>query len=400
MGSASCFPAVRTSGASSARLDGESSRTSARSDREKARGGREDVALAGARPLFGDGRLDEPARFAVVSAQHGDEGPGPGAGGPRALVLPERRREGVEDRVRVVETALKNADERDVRGEGRRIRPERAAGLDDGLGRCGGMADAHQAAGEGAVPPGLRQRTEQAGGAGLGQEPPILRCERGAVDPVESAGDGVAAKLHREPGFVPVVREPRLHAAVAGHDRVEHPAAVRLHGQPRRPARRRPQTATLPGGVREPRIDELPVGVLDPRVRQGSSVGVDAGMAQYRHDLRHGAHVRVHHPVDERRRLSVGRQGGEEACEGLRLRRGHGSASISPRCAGHRRLLCPPESETDLAERARPRHRSRTARTACGPAHRPLLPHLQHGSVACFNCPPVTVVTVYEWNDR
>ena len=87
--------------------------------------------------------------------------PAPGAAGPRALVLPESGRKGVEDRVHLVETALKDADEGDVRGERRRIRPERAAGLDDGLGRCGAMADAHQAAGERAIPPGLRQRTEQ-----------------------------------------------------------------------------------------------------------------------------------------------------------------------------------------------------------------------------------------------
>ena len=230
------------------------------------RGLREHVALASAGPLLGDGRFDVPVRLGVVASQHGGEGAGAGAAGPRALALAQRRGQGVEDRVDLVETSLKDADERDLRGERGWIRPQLPARLDDGLGRRRGVDDPHQAACQRAVPAGLGQRAEQAGGAGLGQESPLLRLDRVAVDAGEVAGDCVAAQRHRGPGLVVVVREPGMHVRVGDHDHVEPAPAVRLHRQPRCPVRQRPQTTTWPGGVREPVLHELAAGVLKLRV--------------------------------------------------------------------------------------------------------------------------------------
>ena len=279
------------------------------------RGRGEHVALAGAGPLLGDGRFDVPARLRVVASQHGGEGARAGTADLHMFVLVHLRGQGVEDRVHLVETALKDADECNLRGERRRFRPQLAAGVDDGLGRRRGVDDAHQAARKGAVPAGLGQGAEQAGGAGFGQESPLLRLDRVAVGTGQAAGDGIAAQRHRGPGFVVVVREPGMHVVVTGHDPVQHACAVRLHRQPRRPVQRRPQTVVPRGGVRQPVLHELPGGVQEWCVRQASSPGLDVGVAQYQRDLPRRADMRVHDPVDERRGLGVGRKGLEEAGE-------------------------------------------------------------------------------------
>ena len=266
-----------------------------------------------------------PARLHVVASQHGGEGAGAGTADPHALALAHLCRQGVEDRVDVVQAALKDADECDIRSERRRLRRQLAAGVDDGLRQRRGIDDAHQATRECAVAAGLRQRVEQAGGAGLGQESPRLRLDRAAVDLGHAAGDGMTTQRHRGPGGVIVVREPGMHVVVTGHDPVQHAGAVRLHRQPRRPLRRRPQTVVPPsGGVRQPVLHELPSGALESCARQTSSPGLDVGVAQYLRDLPRRAHMRVHDPVDERRGLGVGRKGLEDVGQVGTV--GHGEA--------------------------------------------------------------------------
>ena len=347
----------------------------------EARGCGEHVAFAGPRPLLGDGRLDEPARLVVVASQRGDEGPCPGVAGSRSLALSQPRGKGVEDRVHLVETALQDADERDVRGERRRIRPQLAARFDDRLGRRGGVDDVHQAAGERAVPPCFGQRAEQAGGAGLGQELPPRRADPVAVDMCKAAGDRVAAQLHRRPGLVVVVRVPGMHLTVAGHDPVEQAAPMRLHRQPRRPVRRCPEAGAPPRREHEPTLHELPVGVPEPCVRQTapprSDVAVVQRMVQHPHDLRRGADMRVHDPVDERRGLSVGRQGVEVIGEVLAIGHGGGHSSIQDEAT----LRGPTLSPEPGGRQARPSPAGRAAR-AIPRRPAPCAGGVSHGSAA------------------
>ena len=97
-----------------------------------------------------------------------------------------------------------------------------------------------------------------------------------------------------------------MHLPVPGHDTVERACAVRLHGQPRRPVRRRPQSPVCPGGVRKPRLHELPVGVPELFVRQVPSPRLDFRVAQDAGYLGNGADVGVHDSVHERRSLRFG----------------------------------------------------------------------------------------------
>ena len=250
-----------------------------------------------------------------------------------------------------------SADER------RRVRPQLAAGFDDRLGRRGGVDDVHQAAGERAVAPCFGQRAEQAGGAGLGQELPPGRADPVAVDVGKAAGDRVAAQLHRGPGFVVVVRVPGVHVTVAGHDPIEQVAPMRLHRQPRRPVRRCPEAGAPPGREHEPSLHELPVGVPEPCVRQAapprSDVAVVQRVVQHPHDLRRGAHMRVHDPVDEPRGLGVGRQGVEEIGEVLALGHGGGHSSIQDEATLRRPTLSPEPGH----RRSRPSPAGRAVRT-------------------------------------
>ena len=114
-----------------------------------------------------------------------------------------------------------------------------------------------------------------------------------------------------------------MHVVVTGNDPVQHAGAVRLHRQPRRPVRRRPQTAVPPRGVRQPVPHELPGRVPESCIRQASSAGLNVGVAQYLRDLPRRAHMRVHHAVDERHG-PVRRATGSG-----RDRRGHGAPTWS-----------------------------------------------------------------------
>ena len=256
-----------------------------------------------------------PARLRVVASQHRGESVHAGTADPHALALAHLKGQGVEDRVRVVEAALKDADECNLRGKRRWVGRQLAAGVDDGLRRRRRIDDAHQAARECAVPERLGQRVEQTSGAGLGQESPLLRLDRAAVDMAQAAGDGMATQRHRGPGIVIVVREPGMHVIVTGHDPVQQAGAVRLHRQPRRPVRRRPQTVVPPGGVRQPVLHEFPDRIPESCARRTSPPGLDVGVAQYLRDLPRRVHMRVHDPVDERRGLGVGRKPLEEVGE-------------------------------------------------------------------------------------
>ena len=133
-----------------------------------------------------------------------------------------------------------------------------------------------------------------------------------------------------------------MHAIVTGHDPVEHACPVRLHGQPRRPVRRRPQASASPGGVRKPRLHEVPVGVPEPCVRQAVFRRRELRLVQDVRELRDGAVMGVHDPVDERRSLRNGRQGVEVAGEGGVLRHGQAQPWTSQRCAMAPRYRRPP----------------------------------------------------------
>ena len=154
----------------------------------------------------------------------------------------------------------------------------------------------------------VRSRPEAPGSA---RNPHSSGLDRGGVDVPEAPRDDAAAQRHRGPRLVVVVREPRMHATMTGHDPVEHATAVRLNGQPGRPLRRCSQATTSPGGVRKPRLCEFPVGVPDPGACQAVSVRIDLRVLQNLRHLRGGADMRVHDPVDERRGLRFGRQGAE-----------------------------------------------------------------------------------------